>query len=73
LSQKPSREYISGLGNRYGVSGQPSHVGGRLVGTNLLRPVIERLLDIAKYQGFWDIDRATNMPEYLGTQPSSPG
>jgi hypothetical protein len=31
------------------------------------------LLDIAKDPGFWDIDRAANVPEYLGTQPSSPG
>ncbi len=39
----------------------------------VLRPISERLLDIAKDPGYWDIDRATNVPEYLGTQPSSPG
>ena len=31
------------LGKRYGVSGQLSHVAGPLFGTNLLRPVIERI------------------------------
>jgi hypothetical protein len=33
----------------------------------------QRLLDIAKDPGFWDIDRATSVPEYLGAQASSPG
>ncbi len=46
-SQKPFREYISGLGNRDGVSAQLSRIAGCPFGTNALRPGIERLVSVS--------------------------
>ena len=55
----------------YSVLPSPPH--GRPFGRTEHGLLNERLLDIAKDPSFWDIDRATNVPEYLGTQPWSPG